>query len=198
MSNAWPVQLHYKEITLRPLRIRDGRAWRRVRAENHEWLTPWEATTPYPSTNPAPTFRQSTRTMRREAKQGRAMPFVIEFRGKFVGQINVSDITKGALWSCHIGYWIDEAVSNRGIMTTAVALVTDHLMFTGKLHRVELAIRPENVPSNQLAQSLGFRFEGLRKSFLHINGDWCDHNIYVLLKEDLSEPLVNRLVVKKL
>lgn len=197
MGNVWPVVLTHNEVKLRPLRTRDARVWRSVRQRNQGWLDPWDATTPYPTSDPAPTFQQSTKKMLKDARAGRAMPFAIMYREKFVGQINVSDITKGALWSCHIGYWIDEAVSNRGIMTTAVALVTDHLILNGKLHRVELAIRPENVPSNQLAQSLGFRFEGLRKRFLHINGDWRDHNIYVMLSDDLHEPLIQRLKNRK-
>jgi len=184
--------LSHNEIKLRPLKVSDSRTWSVVRRRNQAWLGPWEATSPYPTSDPAPTFRQSTRRMLRDARAGRAMPFVIEYQGNFVGQINVSDLTKGALWSCHVGYWIDEAVSNHGIMTTAVALVVDHLLFNAKLHRVEIAIRPENVPSNKLVQRLGFRFEGIRKNFLHIDGAWRDHNVYVMLREDLSVPLVEK------
>lgn len=193
MTQSWPVVLSHGDVKLRPLRTSDIRVWQTVRLRNERWLGPWEATAPFPITDPPPTFRQSTRRMLKDAQAGRAMPFAIEYCDDFVGQINVSDITKGALWSCNIGYWIDELVSNRGIMTTSVALVTDHLLFTSHLHRVELAIRPENIPSNQLAQSLGFRFEGLRKSFLHIAGSWRDHNVYVMLREDLTEPLIAKL-----
>ena len=193
MTQSWPVSLSHGDVKLRPLRLHDHRKWREVRQRNQSWLSPWDATTPYPSTDPAPTFRQSTRRMLKDAQSGRAMPFVVEYRGEFVGQLNVSDITRGALWSCNLGYWIDQAVSNRGIMSTAVALVTDHLLFTARLHRVELAIRPENVPSNKLAHSLGFRFEGLRKSFLHIDGDWRDHNVYVMLRDDVTESLINKI-----
>ena len=120
------------------------------------------------------------------------MPFAVEFQGEFVGQLNVSDISRGALWGCHIGYWIDQRVSNRRIMTTAVAMVTDYLLLEARLHRVEVAVRPENVPSNALVQRLGFRFEGLRKAFLHIDGAWRDHNVYVMLREDLDQSLVRK------
>jgi len=121
------------------------------------------------------------------------MPFVLEYKGNFVGQLNVSDIVTGSLWSCHIGYWIDEQVANRGLMTTALALVCDHLFFTKQLHRIEIAIRPENEPSNRLVQRLGFRYEGLRKSFLHINGHWCDHNIYVLMRDEVTQSMLTRI-----
>lgn len=130
--------------------------------------------------------------MLRAARSGTAMPFVLEFQGIFVGQLNVSDITTGALWSCHMGYWIDERVANQGIMTTAVALVTEHLFTSAHMHRIEIAIRPENVPSNRIVTKLGFQFEGVRKSFLHIDGQWRDHNVYVMLQEDFSAGLVTR------
>jgi ribosomal-protein-alanine N-acetyltransferase len=42
----WPVTLYGDAIILRPARFRDRTAWNDVRAENKEWLTPWEATLP--------------------------------------------------------------------------------------------------------------------------------------------------------
>ena len=45
-DQSWPVVLKSNELTLRPLRFRDRAKWFAVRAENREWLTPWEATLP--------------------------------------------------------------------------------------------------------------------------------------------------------
>jgi ribosomal-protein-alanine N-acetyltransferase len=56
-----------------------------------------------------------------------------------------------------------------------------------------VAIRPENEPSNKLVQRLGFRFEGVRPKFLHINNDWRDHNIYVMFADELPGSLLTRL-----
>lgn len=189
MTKHWPVVLKHGDVTLRPLRMRDGRVWQKLRLENQDWLAEWEATAPLPSMDPPPTFQQSTRLLLKDARRGSAMPFVIEYRGRFVGQINVSDIVYGSLRACHFGYWIDKKFANRGIMTTAAALVTDHLLFNVNLHRVEVAIRPENVPSNRLISKLGFTCEGVRPAFLHINHAWRDHNIYVMRREDLLTPL---------
>jgi ribosomal-protein-alanine N-acetyltransferase len=100
-----------------------------------------------PSVEPPPTFRQSAKRMLAEARAGRTMPFVVEYQGVFVGQINVSDITYGSLRGCHFGYWIDESASDKRVMTTAAALVTDHLLQTLQLHRIEIAVRPLNIPS---------------------------------------------------
>jgi [ribosomal protein S5]-alanine N-acetyltransferase len=180
MSKAWPVTLRHDEVRLRPLRVRDAKRWQQLRASNHDWLAQWEATSPMPAVEPPPTFRQSARQMLTEARAGRTMPFVVEYQGAFVGQINVSDITYGSLRGCHFGYWIDKGAAGKGVMTTAAALVTDHLLENLKLHRIEIAIRPENIPSNRLAVRLGYGFEGIRPAFLHINNAWRDHNVYVM------------------
>ena len=193
MTRAWPVTLSDGNVKIRPLKVSDARIWQRLRLENQDWLTEWEATSPMPSVESPPTFRQSARRMLREAREGSAMPFVVEYQGNFVGQINVSDITYGSLRGCHFGYWIAESASDKGIMTTAAALVSDHLLETMKLHRIEIAIRPENLPSNRLALRLGFRYEGIRTNFLHINNAWRDHNIYVLCPGDLSGSVLDRI-----
>ena len=180
MSKAWPVTLRHGEVRLRPLRVRDAKRWQQLRASNQDWLAQWEATSPMPTLEPPPTFRQSARQMLTEARTGRTMPFVVEYQGNFVGQINVSDITYGSLRGCHFGYWIDKNAAGKGVMTIATALVTDHLLRTLKLHRIEIAIRPENIPSNRLAVRLGYGFEGIRPAFLHIDNAWRDHNVYVM------------------
>jgi ribosomal-protein-alanine N-acetyltransferase len=164
-----------------------------LRQTNHDWLQEWEATSPIPSIEPPPTFRQSAKRMLSEARTGRTMPFVVEYQGVFVGQINVSDITYGSLRGCHFGYWIDESASDKRVMTTAAALVTDHLLQTLQLHRIEIAVRPENIPSNRLAIRLGYTFEGLRPSYLHINRKWCDHNIYVMMPDTISGSVIDHI-----
>jgi len=186
--------MRHGEVSVRPLRVRDARRWQQLRASNNEWLQEWEATSPLPSIEPPPTFRQSARRMLTEAREGRTMPLVVEYQGEFVGQINVSDITYGSLRGCHFGYWIAESASDKGVMTTAAALVTDHLLQTLQLHRIEIAVRPENIPSNRLAIRLGYRFEGIRPDFLHINHQWRDHNIYIMQPSTISGTVLGHIL----
>lgn len=193
MTRFWPVTLTYADVTLRPLKFSDAKRWRDLRITNQDWVQEWEATTPLLDGRPAPTFRQLIRQLRRDARRGLTMPFVVEYQNEFCGQLTVSGITYGSQRGCHFGYWIDEDYAGLGIMTTAAALVTDYLIEVMQIHRVEVAIRPENEPSNRLVQRLGFRFEGLRESFLHINHDWRDHNIYVHLAGEHSESMLRRL-----
>ncbi len=53
-------------------------------------------------------------------------------------------------------------------------------------------IRPENAPSRRVAEKLGFRDEGLRRAYLHIDGGWRDHISYALTAPEVPEGMVNR------
>lgn len=189
MSAGWPVTLRHSELVLRPLRRRDVGAWNDVQLRNREWLRPWEATTPDGGTPPS--FAQMVVGLRRQAREGRAMPFVIEVDGRLRGQVTVSTITWGAFRSGSIGYWIDSAVAGRGYVPCAVALVVDHCFSFG-LNRLEVNIRPENSPSLAVVRKLGLREEGLRRRMLHIDGAWRDHLSFAVTADEVPEGLHTR------
>ena len=130
--------------------------------------------------------------LRREARSGRVLPFVVTFDGTLVGQLTVGNIQYGSLRGAHIGYWISQEYAGRGITPTAVAMATDHAFGVLRLHRVEIAMRPENLPSRRVAEKLGFRYEGERGSFLHIDGEWRDHLVYVMFDRDVPEGVLER------
>ena len=52
---------------------------------------------------------------------------------------------------------------------------------------------PENAASLAVAEKIGYRKEGHREKYLHIDGDWRDHVTYILLAGDLPDGLVARL-----
>lgn len=194
MVSGWPVTVSADGITLRPLRLRDARAWREIRSRNTAWLQPWEATLP-PGVGELPPmgFTSMVRRMRREAMEGRGMPWGIEVDGRLVGQLTMGGIAYGSLRSAFIGYWIDEAYAGRGIMPRAVAMACDVAFERLGLHRIEIAIRPENTASRRVVEKLGFREEGLRPSYLHIDGDWRDHLVYVLFAGDQQPSVLEAL-----
>ncbi|MFG2824353.1 GNAT family N-acetyltransferase [Kitasatospora sp. NPDC048365] len=196
MNAGWPVDLREGDVELRPIRARDQRSWQEVSRRNRDWLRRWEATVPPApagrSAMPRPTYRQMVRYLRGEAGAGRMLPFVVLHRGTLVGQLTVGGITWGSMCSANVGYWIDEDVAGLGIMPTAVALAVDHCFLDLGLHRIEVCIRPENRPSRRVVEKLGFREEGLRPRYLHIDGDWRDHLVYALTAEEVPEGLMPR------
>jgi ribosomal-protein-alanine N-acetyltransferase len=192
MNHGWPARLREGRIELRPLRLRDATAWREVRTRNARWLRPWEATLPLSEHDAPTTYGSMVRRLRAEAREGRSLPFALTVDGVFAGQITVGGIARGSLLSAYIGYWIDQRVAGRGIMPTAVAMATDHCFREVGLHRVEVNIRPENTASLRVVEKLGFRSEGLRERYLHIDGDWRDHLTFALCVEDVPDGLLPR------
>ena len=115
MNPGWPATLHYGDVTLRPLRFRDARAWRAVRRRNAGWLQPWEATVPPGGTERPATFRSLVARMHRHARQGLGMPFAIEVDGRFAGQVTVNNIVRGSAQFASVGYWLDRDVAGRSL-----------------------------------------------------------------------------------
>jgi len=192
MARGWPVVLREGDVVLRPLRRRDASAWLALRARNAAWLDPWEATSPERPSGPPPSFARFVRTLSAQARAGTALPFAMAYRGELVGQLTVSTIVRGSLCSASIGYWISEHVAGRGITPTAVALAVDHCLGPVGLHRVEIAIRPENTASLQVVAKLGLREEGLRERYLHIQGRWRDHRTFAVIVDEVPDGLLGR------
>lgn len=189
-GRRWPVTLTDGDVSLRPLRQSDARRWREVRRRNAEWLRPWEATLPpegMSDGDTVPTFATMVRRLRREAREGRTLPWALTYRGDLVGQVTVGGIAWGSLRAAYVGYWIDSAVAGRGIMPAAVAMACDHCLDTLRLHRIEINIRPENAASLRVVEKLGLRREGDRAAYLHIDGDWRDHVTYVAYAGDFPD-----------
>ena len=189
-DGLWPATLTARRVggapvILRPLHVKERRQWEALRAENTEWLRPWEATSPEP-TAAGLSFRQLLRQFDREAGEGRLQPFVIETEGRLVGQMHLFGIAWGSLRSASAGYWVAQSVAGQGIVPFALAAACDHAFLVLGLHRVEVNIRPENTASLRVVEKLGFREEGLRRLFLHIDGQWRDHRSFALTTEDLG------------
>lgn len=182
--------LHDGAVGIRPIRVRDARQLERELLGNRAWLRRWEATSPYgPSELDA---RGSIRSLLAHARAGNGLPFAIEHDGEFAGQLNVSGITYGSLSSASLGYWVSQRFAGKGVTPTAVALATDHCFFTLGLHRMEICIRPENGPSLRVVEKLGFRYEGLRRRYIHIDGDWRDHFCFALVAEEVRTGVLRR------
>lgn len=180
-----------EEISLRPVRRGDRAEFIALRERNADWLRPWDPTVPPggPARRDiAADFGGYVRALRREARSGGGLSLVVVVAGRLVGMVAASSIVEGALRSASIGYWVGQEVAGRGIAPTAVATIADHLMDPRgrNLHRVQLEIRPDNPASLAVAAKLGLREEGLRRAYLHIDGDWRDHRSFAVVREELG------------
>jgi len=72
------------------------------------------------------------------------------------------------------------------VTPTALALVIDHCLGAGRLHRVEVNIRPENEASIRVVEKLNLRREGYHERYLDIGGAWRDHLSFAITAEEIS------------
>lgn len=197
---GWPAVLRDGAVILRPYRRRDAQAWSAVRRANEGWLRKWEPTLSgnWDELNSTYAYHSLLHDMRRTARAGTAMPFAVWLdegrHERMVGQLSIGNIVRRAFCSGYAGYWVDQAVSGRGVIPTALALAVDHAFRYGGMHRIEVNIRPENAPSRRVVEKLGFREEAMHRRYLHIDGKWCDHIGYALTVEDVAADggLINR------
>src|SRR5688572_14702216 len=183
-------------VGLRPVRLRDGTQWSRLRLADRAHLEPWE-----PSSEASWEMRHALSSwpavcsgLRAEARKGRMLPYVIELDGQFAGQLTIGNVTHGALRSAWIGYWVARVATGGGVATAALALGLDHCFGPVMLHRVEATVRPENAASRAVLAKVGFREEGLLKRYLDVDRAWRDHLLVALTVEELNGSVTSALV----
>lgn len=191
-----PVRVAAGQVELRPVRLRDGSAWSRLRLRDEAYLRPWE-----PEGEGSWADRFTTMVwpvlctgLRATARRGQALPFTITLDGLLVGQLTLGNVVRGALRSAWVGYWVESHVAGGGVCTGAVALATDHAFGPVGLHRVEATVRPENAASLRVLGKLGFRDEGLLRRYLEVDGVWRDHQLLALTADEIGAGLVSRLI----
>ncbi|MFG6504356.1 GNAT family N-acetyltransferase [Microbacterium sp. P05] len=186
------VSRQHGPIGVRLVRARDARVLQNELLSNRPWLQQWEATSP---DGPVSfDMRVGVRRLLQQHRDGLGVPLVMEYDGQVAGQLNVWGIARGSLASATIGYWVSERFAGRGITPTSVAMATDICFEELRLHRMEICIRPENHASLRVVEKLGFRYEGLRRRYIHIDGDWRDHYAFALVQEEVPEGVLERWV----
>ena len=118
---------------------------------------------------------------------GSLVPLWITEKGSdtLIGRVSFFNFAYGGMMSCACGYHLDQEYTGRGIMTAALRASLAFVFDEYKMHRVEAFILPENERSIKLVQRLGFKYEGQRKSYMHINGKYRDHEAFYILEDDM-------------
>ena len=181
---------------MRPVRLRDGATWSRLRLRDEDYLRIWE---PDAEGTWEERFTQMAwpvlcSGLRATARRGQALPFVITLDGRFTGQLTLGNVVRGSLRSAWVGYWVESHAAGGGVATAAVALAVDHAFGPVGLHRVEATVRPENAASLRVLAKLGFRDEGLLQRYLEVDGAWRDHRLLAVTRDEVGDGLVSRLI----
>jgi [ribosomal protein S5]-alanine N-acetyltransferase len=172
-------------VYLRYPRIADYPVWARLRAESREFLTPWEPVWADDELTRG-AFRRRIKRYQKETRLDSAYVFFVlrESDNVLLGGCTLSNVRRGVTQCCTLGYWIGAKFSRQGYMTSAVKALIPFVFKTLGLHRIEAACLTDNEPSKNLLARTGFRQEGLARRYLLINGEWADHLLFALLKEE--------------
>ncbi|MBC2582877.1 GNAT family N-acetyltransferase [Clostridium sp. DJ247] len=106
---------------------------------------------------------------------GDSINFGIYKNNKFIGKIQISNIVMGIFRSAFVGYSIDKSEQGKGYMKEALNLVAKYAFEEMDLHRLEASTLVENLRSQGVLKSCGFKELGINEKYLFINGKWRDH-----------------------
>jgi len=118
--------------------------------------------------------------------EGRAYDFAIrrpESPDLHVGNISIWPTSRRER-AGEVGYWISSADTGDGIATEAATAVLAVGFEEMALHRVTLRIAVGNLPSERVAEKLGFVHEGLLRKEVMVGGEWLDHTLWAMLEEE--------------
>jgi ribosomal-protein-alanine N-acetyltransferase len=177
--------IHGDGIYLRYPRIGDYAAWARLRGDSREFLAPWEPVWADDELTRG-SFRRRIKRYQKETRLDSAYVFFVlrESDDALLGGCTLSNVRRGVTQCCTLGYWIGQKYARQGYMTAAVRALIPFVFRTLGLHRIEAACLVENDASKSLLGRTGFRQEGLARRYLMINGQWADHLLFALLREE--------------
>ena len=178
------MELRGPRVLLRPYRLEDFAAWREVRLANVDWLERWEPLGPAGDRYSYEEFARSVSYADGQARGDRGYRFAVWEDDGLRGQVTLNEISRGALQSAYVGYWVDGRHAGRGIIPEAVRVVLGFAFGPLRLHRVQASIIPRNTASIRVAEKLGMRLEGLALRYIQINGVWEDHYFFALTAEE--------------
>ncbi|MDO4761820.1 MAG: GNAT family protein [Corynebacterium sp.] len=190
------ITVRNQRLRLRPLEKNDGDLWSEMRIYDQHHLQPVEPTvgTYWEKAHSVQAWREMYINLRQSAYAGHLLPFVIELNGEFAGQLTIGNIQHGTVSDAWIGYWVFSAHTGKGVATAACALGIDHAFARVGLHRLTATHLPDNHASNKVLTANGFKQEGYLRKNLHINGQWRDHILLGLTRDDYPTTATNRLM----
>lgn len=122
--------------------------------------------------------------VRQEKDEKYSFGIFLSSTDELIGSISLSEILRGSLQSCFIGYTLDKPHNGKGYMTEAVRLLVDFGFKELKLHRIEAGVMPHNLGSIKVLEKAGFQKEGIARKNVEINGRWEDHQILAIINEE--------------
>jgi len=191
--SPWLEALPWRKerLTLRPLCKADRAEFVRVYEVSRTLFEPWLPASSFEKPLDQLFEAQLARCVRgaQEGTQCRLVGILDDQR--IAGFFNLSEIVRGAFLNAYASWSVSADVAGTGLGTEGARALLD-LAFLPQphglgLHRVQANIIPSNRASIRIAEKAGFRYEGLAKAYLKINGQWQDHAMYARIAEEHNQ-----------
>ena len=178
------LRIETKRVVLRLGRDDDGQALLDYFLRNRDYHKPWKPRARARTSTRLPSNAWPSRNVARKFTAGRSACLLMFDRdkddGTVIGRVNFSEIVRGPMQGCFLGYAVDSAYEGRGYMAEALRAAIRWAFADLGLHRIQASYRPENERSGRILQRLGFVREGFARNLLFIDGAWRDHIVTAL------------------
>jgi RimJ/RimL family protein N-acetyltransferase len=166
------MQLVLKSCTIRPWRLDDAESLARHANNRKVWLALRDAF-PHPYS-----VADANEFLQKKLTEKSATNFCIEIGGAAVGGIGIHLGQDVHRHTATLGYWLGEDFWGRGIVTEAVAALTDFWLQTFSLRRISAEVFANNPASARVLQKAGFVFEGRLKNYVIKDEKLLDSLLY--------------------
>ncbi len=124
-----------------------------------------------------------------DMKEGKSYTWAIIYENNFSGIISLISILKKhrALTynRAELAYWLGKKFQHKGIMTEAGKKIIDFSFSELGINRLIVSHVSQNNSSKRLIKRWNFKYIGTEREAFNKNGQWFDHSLYELLKNDL-------------
>lgn len=94
---------------------------------------------------------------------------------RVIGTANLTEVARGPMQQCQLGFGLDALEQGRGLMREALERVIAFAFEELRLMKIRACHLQENRRSAHLLSKLGFEVEGLARKDICVAGHWRDH-----------------------
>jgi len=125
------------------------------------------------------------KTTEKQYKEGHGPQYALKFNGSICGVNGFHKIDSlNKIGS--IGYWLGEAYTGKGIITSSTKAMLKAGYSDYALHKIEIHCAEENKKSRAIPERLGFTLEATLRDCELLNKGYVSHAIYSLLESEYN------------
>lgn len=118
--------------------------------------------------------------------------------GELLGQVSWHLVGYGPTVDAeawNVGHLMLPSARGRGLGTTALRLLVEHLFATTSVHRIEAGTEVDNTPARRMLGKVGFLAEGVLRGVIVRGGVRRSYVVYSLLRDDVLAMDGQRIIV---